>query len=217
MKECWINGDIVTADYEWYYDFFDMKCTTPEHLKMNFADAKDDEEIIVHVNSGGGMVTAGMEIYSMIAQRKNVTVLIDGIAASAAGVLTQGADKVLIAPVGAIMIHNVLANVNGDYHEMERTAEELQELNRAMAGAYAQKSGRPMDEILELMDKETWLSAEKAISYGFADAIIEPQKAEVTNATGLSLTPEMMAQARAEKDKKEKRMKEIQNMLDFYG
>ena len=67
------------------------------------------------------------------------------------------------------------------------------------------------------MDKETWLSAEKAISYGFADAIIEPQKAEVTNATGLSLTPEMMAQARAEKDKKEKRMKEIQNMLDFYG
>lgn len=70
MKECWINGDIVTADYEWYYDFFDMKCTTPEHLKMNFADAKDDEEIIVHVNSGGGMVTAGMEIYSMIAQRK---------------------------------------------------------------------------------------------------------------------------------------------------
>ena len=55
MKECWINGDIVTADYEWYYDFFGMKCTTPEHLKMNFADAKDDEEIIVHVNSGGGM------------------------------------------------------------------------------------------------------------------------------------------------------------------
>lgn len=54
--------------------------------------------------------------------------------------LTQGADKVLIAPVGAIMIHNVSANVNGDYHEMERTAEELQELNRAMAGAYAQKS-----------------------------------------------------------------------------
>ena len=217
MKECWINGDIVTDDYVWYYDFFGMRCTTPAGLKMDFAGAEADEEIIVHVNSGGGMVTAGMEIYSMIAQRKNVTVMIDGIAASAAGVLTQGADKVLIAPVGAIMIHNVSTNVSGDYHEMERTAEELQELNRAMAGAYAQKSGKPMDEILELMDKETWLSAEKAISYGFADAIIEPQKAEVTNATGLSLTPEMMAQARAEKDKKEKRMKEIQNMLDFYG
>lgn len=75
MKECWINGDIVTDDYTWYYDFFGMKCTTPADLKMDFAAAEADEEIVVHVNSGGGMVTAGMEIYSMIAQRKNVTVM----------------------------------------------------------------------------------------------------------------------------------------------
>lgn len=217
MKECWVKGDIVTDDHEWYYDWFDMSCTTPRRMKAEFAEALEGEEIVVHVNSGGGMVSAGMEIYSMIAQRKNVTVLIDGIAASAAGVLTQGADKVMISPVGAIMIHNVSSGANGDYHEMEKTAEALKELNKAMASAYAQKSGRTLEEILELMDKETWLSAEKVVNYGFADGIIEPQKMGAINADSLSLTPEMMAKAREERDKKEKRMKEIQNMLDFYG
>jgi hypothetical protein len=127
-----------------------------------------------------------------------------------------------MSPVGTIMIHNVTCRgVSGDYHNMDEASEMLQTLNRSMANAYAVKSGRPLDEILELMDRETWITANQAMEYGFIDEILEPEQPLFSNSfEGLRLTPEIMQRVKSEKEKedKEKHLKdEILGDLDLYG
>lgn len=81
-----------------------------------------------------------------------------------------------MSPVGIFMIHNASGGARGDYHAMDKESEVLQTVNRAIATAYMDKTKLPLDELLDLMDRESWLTAEKALEYGFVDAIIESQE-----------------------------------------
>lgn len=81
-----------------------------------------------------------------------------------------------MSPVGIFMIHNASGGARGDYHAMDKESEVLQTVNRAIATAYMDKTKLPLDELLDLMDRESWLTAEKALEYGFIDAIIESQE-----------------------------------------
>ena len=200
-----IRGDIITDDLAWIYDWFGEPYTSPsqvEQLLLEAIDANDD--VIVRINSGGGLVMAGMEIYSLLHGLDNVEVEVTGIAASAAGVIAEAGKTVRMHPVSMIMVHNVSGSFAGDYHDMKHAAGVLQDLNAAMAGAFVEKSGKPLDEILNIMDKETWLTADQAVEYGFADEVIHVDM-QATNAMGgLSITPEQIAQAKAEKALQEK-------------
>ena len=107
-------------------------------------------------------------------------------------------------PASMIMIHNVSGVFDGDYHDMKHAAGVLQDLNAAVAGAFVDKSGKTLDEVLNIMDKETWLTAEQAVDYGFADEVVHRDE-QATNAyNGLSITPEQIARAKFEKEAKEK-------------
>lgn len=115
-----------------------------------------------------------------------------------------------------VMIHNVsMHGASGDYHDMQKNAEILKQMNASMAAAYTEKSGKSQEEILRLMDKETWLTANQCLEYGFVDEIIKEEKSEsyFTNSySGMRLTDELRERAVQEKAKQE-----LLKDLDFYG
>ena len=217
-----IKGDIISNDDKWIYDWFEMDATCPRDVTEILNATALDEEIEVLVNSGGGSVMAGQEIYSVLKQKKNVTIKIQSMAGSAAGVIAM-AGKSEISPVAMIMIHNVsMSGASGDYHDMQKNAEILKQMNSAMAAAYTEKSGRPLDEILKLMDRETWLTANQCLEYGFVDEIMSDQQTpQYTNSfSGMWLTDELKQKAIAEKQAKEETEKiknELLEDLDMYG
>ena len=101
-----IRGDIVGDDDKWIYDWFDMAATCPKDVKEILNTAEENEPIEVLINSGGGSVMAGQEIYSALKGNDRVTIKIQSLAGSAAGVVAM-AGKSQISPVAMIMIHNV--------------------------------------------------------------------------------------------------------------
>lgn len=216
-----IHGDIISNDDKWIYDWFEMDATCPKDVKDVLDTAADGEEIEVLVNSGGGSVMAGQEIYSALRGKDKVTIKIQSLAGSAAGVVAM-AGRCLISPVAMIMIHNVsMHGAAGDYHDMQKNAEILKQMNAAMAAAYTEKSGRSQEEILRLMDRETWLTANQCLEYGFVDGIMtEQQRPVYTNSySGMWLTDELRQKAISEKRRadEEKVKNEILGDLDMYG
>ena len=130
-------------------------------------------DITVWINSPGGDCVAAAQIYNMLADYKgNVTVKIDGIAASAASVIAMAGDNVLMSPVSMMMIHNPATVAFGDHTEMAKAIEMLEEVKDSIINAYSLKTGMSRAKLSRLMDAETWMDATKAVELGFADDII---------------------------------------------
>lgn len=178
MKQTAIKGIIIPNDYQWIYDFFEVEATSPNKLRNDLLDAAGDD-VTVEVNSPGGYVNAGSELYSILNGYKgNLTIDIVGQAASAASVAAMARHN-RISPTASIMIHNVsLDGVSGDYHDMDKASSTLQALTKSMANAYAIKTGKQRNDILKLMDAETTMEAEQAVTEGFVDEIIPSSEIE---------------------------------------
>lgn len=130
-------------------------------------------DITVWINSPGGDCVAAAQIYNMLANYKgNVTVKIDGIAASAASVIAMAGSTVLMSPVSMMMIHNPATFAFGDHAEMEKAIEMLDGVKDSIINAYTLKTGMSRAKLSRLMDAETWMDATKAVELGFADDII---------------------------------------------
>lgn len=171
MKRIKIAGTIVLNDYKEFYDVFGMESTAPSDV----IDAlpENGEDVVIEINSYGGYVDAGNQIYTELLKYKG-NVIVDVImAGSAASIIAMAGDTVRMLPVGQIMIHNVSSATSGDYRDMDKMSDILQTSNSALANAYVQKTGLSKDEVLELMDVETWLDADDAVTYGFADEVIK--------------------------------------------
>ena len=172
MADIEVKGTIVTNDDAWIYDYFDIENTCPAQIKKALEEAKG-ESVTVQVNSGGGDVFAGTEIYYLISTYKGKKVVdITGFAASAATIICCAGDIVRATPGAQYMIHNVSCSAYGDYNEMDHTSEILQNANKAISNIYRVKTGMSEAELLELMNKETWMDATKAKELKFVDEII---------------------------------------------
>lgn len=184
MKKINVKGTIISNDVQWIYDLFDIEATSPNKVLNSLEEANgDDVEVII--NSGGGDVFAGSEIYTELKSYSgNVTTKIVGIAASAAGVIAMAGNKVLISPTAQFMIHNVSSRASGDYRNMEHEAEVLKNYNKSIASAYVIKSGMKEEELLELMNKETWFNAQQAKEYGFVDEIMFQEQTQLVASVG---------------------------------
>ena len=133
--------------------------------------------VTIWVNSPGGDCVAASQIYAMLMDYKNdVTVKIDGVAASAASVIAMAGTKVLMAPTALMMIHNPATLAIGDSAEMQKAIEMLSEVKESIINAYEIKTNMRRSKLSQLMDAETWMNANKAIEYGFADGILEDEK-----------------------------------------
>lgn len=137
------------------------------------------------INSPGGDCVAAAQIYNMLMDYKgNVTVKIDGIAASAASVIAMAGAKVYVSPVSMLMIHNPMTVAMGNAADMEKAIEMLSSVKDSIINAYEIKTGLSRAKLSHLMDAETWMDANKAVELGFADEILSrpkltaPQKEE---------------------------------------
>ena len=136
-----------------------------------------DGPITIWVNSPGGDCTAASQIYSMLMDYKNdVTVKIDGIAASAASVIAMAGTKVLMSPTAMMMIHNPATGAFGDHVDMEKAIKMLDEVKESIINAYEIKTGLSHAQLSHMMDDETWMNAKKAIELGFADGMLTDEK-----------------------------------------
>ena len=129
--------------------------------------------ITVWINSPGGDCVAAAQIYNMLMDYKgDVTVKIDGIAASAASVIAMAGTKVLVSPVSMLMIHNPMTAAFGNSDEMQKAIEMLGSVKDSIINAYEIKTGLSRAKLSRLMDAETWMDANKAVELGFADGIM---------------------------------------------
>lgn len=162
-----LTMDGVIASESWWGDE-----VTPEMFRQELNAGKGD--ITVWINSPGGDCIAAAQIYNMLIDYKgNVTVKIDGIAASAASVIAMAGTEVQMSPVAMMMIHNPATIAFGDHEEMQKAIDMLAEVKESIINAYELKTGMSRAKIARLMDEETWMNAKKAVELGFADEIIK--------------------------------------------
>ncbi|MBS4538210.1 Clp protease ClpP [Clostridium sp. D2Q-11] len=172
MRKINIKGAIVDNDEKWIYDWFEMDSTCPKEVEDELNKA-NGEEVEVIINSLGGSVFAGSEIYTLLKSYNGNTIgKIVGVAASAASIAGMGVNKLMISPTAEIMIHNVSGGIRGDYRDMEHAAIMLKDYNSTIANAYMIKSGMGKEELLDMMNKETWLTPEKSLEYKLVDEIM---------------------------------------------
>jgi ATP-dependent Clp protease, protease subunit len=187
-----IKGVIVSNDDKWIYEWFEMDSTSPKDIESQIEKA-GKEDLEIEINSGGGDVYAGSEIYTMLKEYKgHVTAKITGIAASAASVIAMSGKTVKISPTAQIMIHNTSTITAGDYRDLEHEAEVLKGWNKSIANAYILKTGMEQKELLNLMNKETWLNAQKAKELGFVDEIMFDNELKLSASIRGMLPPEVI-------------------------
>lgn len=216
MAKVNIKGPIVSnSDYP-IYEWFGIEATCPKMVDEAIEKA-NGEDLEVIINSGGGSVFPASEIYTALRDYAgNIIVKIVGLAASAASVVAMAGTKVLMSPTAQMMIHNVTTYAEGDYRDMEHTAEILKNANDTIANAYRLKSGKTQEELLALMDNETWMTAQKAKELGLIDEIMfedDVQLAASTDYSGL-LPPEVINTMR-NKLQGEKALKVAQAKLNY--
>lgn len=163
-RTLYLNGTI--AEESWYDDD-----VTPKIFKEELVSGTGD--ITVWINSPGGDCVAAAQIYNMLMDYKgNVTVKIDGIAASAASVIAMAGTKVIMSPVSTMMIHNPATIAFGDHAEMKKAIDMLASIKDSIINAYELKTGLSRAKLSHMMDSETWMNAQKALELGFADGIL---------------------------------------------
>lgn len=171
-----IRGVMVPNDYKWYYDYFGEDCTCPKDVQQVMDAFQDGDEIEVYVNSPGGVIDVGSEIYTLLKSRKNnVRIYITGEACSAASVAAMAA-YCEMSPTALMMVHCVSTYAEGNHSNLEHTAEVLRTADRALCSAYVDKSGMTEEEALEMMEHTTWLTADQALERGLIDAIMFQEK-----------------------------------------
>ena len=165
-RTLYLNGTI--AEESWFDDD-----VTPQLFKEELNSGSGD--ITVWINSPGGDCVAAAQIYNMLIDYPgDVTVKIDGLAASAASVIAMAGTKVLMSPVGMMMVHNPLTFVSGDSGEMKKAIEMLDSVKESIINAYEIKTGLSRAKLSRLMDEETWMDARKAMELGFIDGMLTP-------------------------------------------
>lgn len=143
----------------------------------------------VHINSPGGFVWEGIAIKNhLTAHRADITVIIDGLAASMGSFIAMAGDTVKMHASAMMMIHNPWTVSAGEADDLRKDADMLDKVRDALVGAYMDKSGMSRNEILDIMNAETWLTAEEAVEMGFADEVIDDGQSAQDRIAALDLS-----------------------------
>lgn len=170
IGEIYMYGEIT--DEKWY-----PEDVTPMEIKEQLDKLKDVSKIKIFANSPGGGVYAGFAIYNALKRfGKPIEAYIDGVAASIMSFIVLAADRV-VQPSNALqMIHNPLIGVWGESSDLRKAADRLDQIKSLMVDAYKEKTGLESEKISEMMDEETWMTGEEALSLGFVDEVAESVK-----------------------------------------
>ncbi len=153
------------------------------------------EQLVINLSSGGGEVTAASEIYTALRQMNTtVSINITGMAASAASIIAMAGDTVNISPTAQMMIHQAsLRDVSGNKDDLTNLSNILDKTDQSIVQAYVDRTGLPVDKIVKMMADETFLTAQEAVEYGFADQIMftgTSTQNKVTNSLETGMFPD---------------------------
>ena len=195
-----VRGVLIPNSYKVYYDFWGEESCCPADVQKVLDEAQQGDEIEVYINSPGGVIDVGSEIYTILRSRKDdVTIYITGEACSAASIVAMAA-TCKMSPTALMMVHCVSSYQRGNHSDMEHMAETLHTADKALSTAYTAKSGMSEQEALEMMERETWLTAEKALELGLIDGIMFEEASEAVPLVAGSLfalpTAEQMEKVR---------------------
>jgi ATP-dependent Clp protease protease subunit len=176
-KRIKMKGPLISNNEYEAYEFFGLEAVSAKSITDQFPE-DINEDITLEVNSTGGLVTVGSEIYTALKNYKgHVTVEVTGMAASAASVAIMGADTVKISPTAQIMIHKaLLTRASGNSDDLEKAVNALKSSDQTIINAYVSKTGLSEDEIFEMMKNETFMPAQVAVEKGFADELMTFEK-----------------------------------------
>lgn len=194
-----IRGAIVPNDYKWWYDWLKMDCACPKDVRQVIDSVMPGDEIEVYINSPGGVIDVGSEIYTMLRSQENVKIYITGEACSAASVIAMAGYSEM-SPTALMMVHCVSTSTQGNHGAMEHTAEVLRTADRALSTAYMAKTGMTEAEALDMMEKETWLTAEQAKERGLINEVMFEKQEKVPIVAGPSFS--LPGEAQLEKVRK---------------
>ena len=210
--DCW-NGEVVESE------------TSAQHFREMLADFPGVTQLNIYINSYGGSVFEGTAIYNQLKRHPaHKTVYIDGFACSIASVIAMAGDEVIMPRNTMMMIHNMWMSAVGNAAELRKAADDLDVINTAGRQAYLQKAGDKIteEELVSMMDSETWLTADDCIRYGFADSYAENdadmagaqkilQKANLTIKQRIDIQKSLAAQLRSLTEGEEDNKKEVKN------
>ena len=170
IGELYLYGEI--SDVSWFGDE-----VTPVMFQEDLNALGDINELHIYINSPGGDAFAGITIYNMLARHPaKITVHVDGLAASIASIIAMAGDKIIMPRNATLMIHNAWTSLSGGAEKLRKTADELDRLNGQMAQIYADRSGKELPIVFQMMDEETWMDGMQAVENGFADEVAENKK-----------------------------------------
>ncbi|HBC4465242.1 TPA: Clp protease ClpP [Enterococcus faecalis] len=185
MKKIQLKGDVVSDYVGKLLDWFELDSIYPEKVRHMLENA-GNEDVEITLTTNGGSVFAGQEIYDVIKNYEGkTTARLSGLVASIGTLITCAFDEVLISPVATFMIHNpTLADVSGEKKDMEKAAQLLTTVENCILDAYVAKTGLDKEGLADLMDKETFMTAQETIDYGFADGMVKELENEVQLVAG---------------------------------
>ena len=184
VLDVYIYGDVKGDGYDYWSDEAIESETSANHFRETLAEHADAKQINIYINSYGGSVFEGTAIYSQLKRHPaQKTAYIDGFACSIASVIAMAADKVVMPKNAMMMIHNAWMVAMGNSSELRKAADDLEQINKGNRQAYLMKAGDKLTEeqLIELLDAESWLTAEACIELGLADEYAE-QDADLTGA-----------------------------------
>lgn len=183
--DMYIYGDVEGDGYDWWYDKVIESETSANHFRNELAKYPNANQINIYINSYGGSVFEGTAIYNQLKRHPaHKTVYIDGFACSIASVIAMAGDEIIMPRNALMMIHNMWMYTCGNAAELRKAADDLDVINAAGRAAYMDKAGGKLaeDKLVEMMDAETWLTAEQCIEYGLADKYAD-KEADMQNAS----------------------------------
>lgn len=205
VLEIELYGPIEADSKDWWGETVESD-TSAKCFKSILDKAKDVKKINLFINSPGGDAWEGQAIHSLLKRADaEVTVYIDGIAASAASVVAMAGDRIVMGPCAELMIHNAWTIAMGNANDLRQVADGLDKTSTAMKEAYLLKTNGKIDEakLSEMLDNETFLTARECLEYGFCDEIE-------------GVTDQDLEQAKAQVLEKETIIKQLQAKLEAY-
>lgn len=194
MKTIQMKGEVIPDDYSDVYDFLNYKYFSPKSVTDALKNA-NGEDITLEINSPGGYIDAGSEIYTELMEYPGtVNAKIVGYACSAASWIALAADHVAMSPTAQIMIHRASGGAIGNSSDMKSEYNALDQMDKSFVDLYAKRTGKSPNEIYQMMVNTTWMNAKTAVENGFADEVMfESKEPALVNADGsLSVKPEMI-------------------------
>lgn len=211
MPKINIKGPIINSSQQWIYDYFEIEATSPSSVNKILNSIVGSEDLEVEINSCGGDISAGSEIYTAIRgyNKGNVRINIVGSAFSAGSVIAM-AGECYMSPTAMMMCHKVSSGASGNSDDMDKISDTLKIADQTIANAYIAKSGMSMKDALKMMADETWLTAQQAKDLGLIDGIMFEEKQTSSTNSFLNSFTGMIPEEVIEK-MQNKKLNEMQN------